>query len=114
MTQVVSAGGAGLLHNRLTPSLKVAQVARAIAERLITSSDSAELAEKLGGCDPTWSKLPRSRMTLGTPLGHLGERTLDRIARHRFSLADGFEGNAQTFRILTTTDVRGPAAVGLV
>ena len=34
VTQVVSASGSGLLHNRLTHSLKVAQVARAIAERL--------------------------------------------------------------------------------
>ena len=35
VTQVVSPAGAGLLvHNRLTHSLQVAQVARAIAERL--------------------------------------------------------------------------------
>ncbi|MER6761077.1 phosphodiesterase, partial [Amycolatopsis sp. NPDC000746] len=47
------------------------------------------------------------------PFGHLGEQTLDRIARHRFGLADGFEGNAQSFRIITTTDVRGPSAIGL-
>src|SRR3569833_1127572 len=47
------------------------------------------------------------------PFGHLGEQTLDRIARLRFGLADGFEGNAQTFRIISTTDVRGPSAIGL-
>src|SRR3954466_13805905 len=40
VTQVVSAGGAGLLHNRLTHSLKVAQVARAIAERLLAGGPS--------------------------------------------------------------------------
>src|SRR3982750_1787069 len=51
VTQVVSAGGAGLLHNRLTHSLKVAQVARAIAERITTGTD-ADIAAKLGGCDP--------------------------------------------------------------
>src|SRR4029453_9345055 len=51
VTQVISPGGAGLLvHNRMTHSLKVAQVARAIAERLVVRE--ADLLEKLGGCDP--------------------------------------------------------------
>ncbi|MCU1681817.1 MAG: phosphodiesterase [Amycolatopsis sp.] len=114
VTQVVSAGGSGLLHNRLTHSLKVAQVARAIAERICASSESAALADKLGGCDPDVAEAAALAHDLGhPPFGHLGEQTLDRIARHRFGLADGFEGNAQTFRILTTTDVRGPSAVGL-
>ncbi|MEC3976630.1 deoxyguanosinetriphosphate triphosphohydrolase family protein [Amycolatopsis sp. H20-H5] len=114
VTQVVSAGGAGLLHNRLTHSLKVAQVARAIAERIAGSSESAELAAKLGGCDPDVAEAAALAHDLGhPPFGHLGEQTLDRIARHRFGLADGFEGNAQTFRIITTTDVRGPSAIGL-
>jgi dGTPase len=114
VTQVVSAGGSGLLHNRLTHSVKVAQVARAIAERIAASSESARLAEKLGGCDPDVAEAASLAHDLGhPPFGHLGEQTLDRIARHRFGLADGFEGNAQTFRILTTTDVRGPSAVGL-
>jgi dGTPase len=114
VTQVVSAGGSGLLHNRLTHSVKVAQVARAIAERLSMSGDSAALAEKLGGCDPDVAEAAALAHDLGhPPFGHLGEQTLDRIARHRFGLADGFEGNAQTFRILTTTDVRGPSGIGL-
>src|SRR3954451_9400312 len=113
VTQVVSAGGAGLLHNRLTHSLKVAQVARAIAER-ITAGDDAGLVDKLGGCDPDVAEAAALAHDLGhPPFGHLGEQTLDRIARHRFGLADGFEGNAQTFRIITTTDVRGPSAIGL-
>ncbi|HEY3711556.1 MAG TPA: dNTP triphosphohydrolase [Amycolatopsis sp.] len=114
VTQVVSAAGAGLLHNRLTHSLKVAQVARAIAERISGASESAELAAKLGGCDPDVAEAAALAHDLGhPPFGHLGEQTLDRIARHRFGLADGFEGNAQSFRIITTTDVRGPSASGL-
>ncbi|WP_409181762.1 deoxyguanosinetriphosphate triphosphohydrolase family protein [Amycolatopsis sp. VS8301801F10] len=114
VTQVVSAGGAGLLHNRLTHSLKVAQVARGIAERITGSSESAELAAKLGGCDPDACEAAALAHDLGhPPFGHLGEQTLDRIARHRFGLADGFEGNAQSFRIITTTDVRGPSSIGL-
>lgn len=114
VTQVVSAAGSGLLHNRLTHSLKVAQVARAISDRLLASPDSAELIGKLGGLDVDVAEAAALAHDLGhPPFGHLGEQVLDRVARHRFGLADGFEGNAQTFRILTTTDVRGPSAVGL-
>src|ERR687898_2738628 len=53
VTQVISPGGSGLLvHNRLTHSLKVAQVARAIAERLRADERYRGLLDKLGGCDP--------------------------------------------------------------
>ena len=49
VTQVISPGGAGLLvHNRLTHSLKVASVARAIAEKLLLRY--ADQLAKLGGC----------------------------------------------------------------
>ncbi|HVW43055.1 MAG TPA: dNTP triphosphohydrolase [Amycolatopsis sp.] len=114
VTQVVSAAGSGLLHNRLTHTLKVAQVARAIADRLRHEADAAELVGKLGGLDPDVAEAAALAHDLGhPPFGHLGEQVLDRIARHRFGLADGFEGNAQTFRIVTTTDVRGPSALGL-
>ncbi len=41
------------------------------------------------------------------PFGHLGERVLDRLARHRLRLRDGFEGNAQSYRIVTSTEIRG-------
>src|SRR3954447_9142505 len=53
VTQVVSPNGSGLLlHNRLTHSLQVAQVARAIAEHLAGDPATAALIERLGGCDP--------------------------------------------------------------
>src|SRR5690349_22051010 len=113
VTQVVSPNGAGLLlHNRLTHSLQVAQVARAIAERL--GEESGPVVDKLGGCDPDVVEAAALAHDLGhPPFGHLGEQVLDRLARHRFGLPDGFEGNAQSFRIVTTTDVRGPKALGL-
>ena len=38
---------------------------------------------------------------------------LDRLARHDLGLPDGFEGNAQSFRIVTTIDLHGPAGSGL-
>ncbi|WP_019814812.1 deoxyguanosinetriphosphate triphosphohydrolase family protein [Saccharomonospora saliphila] len=114
VTQVVSASGSALLHNRLTHSLKVAQVARSIAERISVAGDSAELVDKLGGCDPDVAEAAALGHDLGhPPFGHLGEGVLDRIARNRYGLPDGFEGNAQTFRIVTTTEVGGPTPEGL-
>jgi dGTPase len=114
VTQVVSASGSGLLHNRLTHSLKVAQVARAMAERLAADIRNAPLLDKLGGCDLDVVEAAALAHDLGhPPFGHLGEQELDRLARHRFGLPDGFEGNAQSLRIVTTTDTGGPGAVGL-
>lgn len=114
VTQVVSASGSALLHNRLTHSLKVAQVARSIAERIRSEPGVAALVADLGGCDPDVAEAAALGHDLGhPPFGHLGEQVLDRIARHRYGLADGFEGNAQTFRIVTTTEVGGPVPRGL-
>jgi dGTPase len=114
VTQVVSVSGSGLLHNRLTHSLKVAQVARAIVERFATDAELVPVLDKLGGCDPDVVEAAALAHDLGhPPFGHLGEQVLDRLARHRFLLPDGFEGNAQSFRIVTTTDTRGPGGSGL-
>ncbi len=114
VTQVISQGAAGqVVHNRLTHTLKVTAVARAIATAVRAGPDIA-LAERLGGCDPVVVQAAASAHDLGhPPFGHLGERILDRIARSRFGLADGFEGNAQTFRILTELDVHGTRGEGL-
>jgi dGTPase len=114
VTQVISPGGAGLLvHNRLTHSLKVAQVGRAIAERLTADGEYRVLLDKLGGCDPDVVEAAALAHDLGhPPFGHLGERVLDTLARQRFGLADGFEGNAQSYRILTRIGLGGQS-VGL-
>jgi dGTPase len=114
VTQVISQGAAGqVVHNRLTHTIKVTAVARAIATA-VRSGAAAALAEELGGCDPVVVQAAASAHDLGhPPFGHLGERILDRIARSRFGLADGFEGNAQTFRIMTELDVHGANGEGL-
>lgn len=115
VTQVVSPSGSGLLlHNRLTHSLKVAQVARAIAERLNAHEESSPVVERLGGCDLDVAEAAGLAHDLGhPPFGHLGESVLDRIARQRFGLSDGFEGNAQSFRIVCSIDVLGASDEGL-
>ncbi|GAA0514753.1 dGTPase [Saccharopolyspora subtropica] len=115
VTQVVSPSGSGLLlHNRLTHSLKVAQVARAIAERLLADPDDLARLDRLGGCDLDVVEAAGLGHDLGhPPFGHLGEGVLDRLARQRFALPDGFEGNAQTYRVVTRIDVRGTDGDGL-
>ncbi len=113
VTQVISPGGAGLLvHNRLTHSLKVAQVARAVAERLTGDLRYGDLLRRLGGCDPDAVEAAALAHDLGhPPFGHLGESVLDRLARGRLRLPDGFEGNAQSYRIVTSTEIRSAGGV---
>jgi dGTPase len=115
VTQVISPGGSGLLvHNRLTHSLKVAQVARAIAERLLADERYRGLLDELGGCDPDVVEAAALAHDLGhPPFGHLGEQVLDRLARQRLGLPDGFEGNAQSYRIVTSTEIRRATTIGL-
>ena len=108
VTQVIPQAGSGtVIHNRLTHSLKVTAVARSIAVSLRDGADeqTTRTIAELGGCDHIVAQAAAAAHDLGhPPFGHLGEQVLDRVARNRLGLTDGFEGNAQTFRILTTLD----------
>ncbi|VEP11849.1 Deoxyguanosinetriphosphate triphosphohydrolase-like protein [Hyella patelloides LEGE 07179] len=99
VTQVVAAGEGHVFHNRLTHSLKVGQVARRLAERLI--AEQPIIAEEVGGIDPDVVEAAALAHDLGhPPFGHTAEEELDKCAV-KYGLLDGFEGNAQSFRILT-------------
>lgn len=122
VTQVIPQAGSGtVIHNRLTHSLKVTAVARSIAVMLrggenaaVCQGPTGAAIEALGGCDPVVVQSAAIAHDLGhPPFGHLGEQALDRVARTRLGLADGFEGNAQTFRIITALDTCEAAPRGL-
>jgi dGTPase len=99
VTQVVGAAEGHLFHNRLTHTLKVAQIARRLAEKL--AHDQPTRAAARGGLSADVVEAAALVHDLGhPPFGHIAEEELDDIAREH-AAPDGFEGNAQSFRIVT-------------
>ncbi len=87
-------------RNRLTHSLEVSQIARTIAMRTglyetdeLLVVQAASLAHDIGN----------------PPFGHCGEAELNKISQD----FGGFEGNAQTLRILMQLEKKNPKSMGL-
>jgi dGTPase len=116
VTQIVRAGEADVFHNRLTHSIKVAQVGRRLSEHCIR--EQREAAE-FHGLDVEVVEAACLAHDLGhPPFGHVGEETLDDILTRNNEVgvcldAEGFEGNAQSFRIVTKLAIRFPQCGGL-
>lgn len=108
VTQVVSADRGYVFHNRLTHSLKVAQLARRLAEKL--GKEQKGYAAALGGLDPDATEAAALAHDLGhPPFGHIAEDELNKLTR-KAGLRDGFNGNAQSFRIVTNLAVGNAVA----
>jgi dGTPase len=107
-----------LLHTRLTHSIKVAQVGTRIAQMLLASladldADSRRAYLRGGGLDPDVVEAACLAHDLGhPPFGHIAEHELH-LAASKHGVDDGFEGNAQTFRILTFLAQALPSHNGL-
>ncbi|HEX5922902.1 MAG TPA: dNTP triphosphohydrolase [Baekduia sp.] len=110
VTQVTASETGLSFHSRLTHSLKVAQFARRFAERLKGSSFDGAAARAVEALDPDAAEAAALAHDLGhPPFGHLAEQALNKAA-HGFG---GFEGNAQSFRILTRLALRSQEHLGL-
>jgi len=99
ITQVVSPERGHVFHNRLTHSLKVGQIARRLAEYLIFKQPYE--VNRIGGLDPDAAEAAGLAHDMGhPPFGHIAEEELNQLVRNE-GLSDGYEGNAQAFRIVT-------------
>lgn len=96
-TQLFPGDESDFFRNRLTHSLEVAQIAAGIAESL--NATAPQLSEQR--IDTDLVQFAAIAHDLGhPPFGHNGEQALDEIMRPY----GGFEGNAQTLRILTAIE----------
>ena len=86
-------------RNRLTHSLEVAQIARSIASAIQYAEGESYLVEAGALAHDIGNP----------PFGHSGERKLNEL----FLECGGFEGNAQTLRILTNVEKKRPDFRGL-
>lgn len=113
VTQVVGAVEGHAFHNRLTHTIEVAQIARRLTERLCTTQ-GAEIERHAIALDPDVVEAAALAHDLGhPPFGHVAEEALRDCVDAAAPDADGYEGNAQSFRILVRLAAQRPPHRGL-
>lgn len=114
VTQVATAGEGHVFHNRMTHTLEVAQLSLRLAAQI--QSDNEGSLDKVGvRIDPDAAEAAALAHDLGhPPFGHVAEMELNKlvlsasgatlaggVADEDDARYDGYEGNAQSFRIVT-------------
>lgn len=95
-TQLFPGGESDFFRNRLTHSLEVAQISKTIAFKLLNEHPEIDV-------NPDVCEIAGLIHDLGhPPFGHTGEKALDECMKE----FGGFEGNAQTIRIITRLERR--------
>lgn len=121
VTQVVHVAEGHIFHNRLVHSLKVAQIGRSLADILVSPKDNSkkevektkQIIEAVGGIDPDVVETACLAHDLGhPPFGHIAEAGLDQCAKD-YGVLDGFEGNPQSFRIVSRVAIHDGPSPGL-
>ena len=113
VTQVVHSGEGSSFHTRMTHSLKVAQIGRRLAEYLVNWDHTKRPVEKYGGLCPDTVESSCLCHDMGhPPFGHIAESELHDCLKN-VNAPGGFEGNAQSFRIVTKLSLHRPKYEGL-
>jgi dGTPase len=113
VTQVVAPDEGTYFHNRLTHSLKVAQLSQRIAQKLVRANPGAKRSDGEAAVDPDVAEAAALAHDLGhPPFGHVGEDELNRLVEE-VGDPDGFEGNAQSFRTITRIEPHSERFSGL-
>jgi len=108
-TQVFPGHESDFFRNRLTHSLEVSQIAEGIAARLNYEHPSLKDARPDQKLDGRLCAVAGMIHDLGhPPFGHNGERALDDAMRQH----GGFEGNAQTLRIVSRLEKKTQGSDG--
>lgn len=110
ITQIVRAGEADVFHTRQQHTFKVAQIGRRLAEKCYKANP--ELAKSIGFIPDVVEAACLAHDLGHPPFGHKGEYALNDLVENAGD-PDGYEGNAQTFRIITKLAVRFEECVGL-
>lgn len=112
ITQVARADESYTYHDRLSHSLKVAQIGRRLAQ-YFNKDDGPSIPDGLK-MNPNVVETAALAHDIGhPPFGHAAENMLNELIEQEYDVNDGFEGNAQSFRVVTRLSINRQQEDGL-